>query len=723
MKESSSISRFLMTFGLLIIFKNASYLPINSLTLAAIAVAAVVLYDFGQRFEALRSALLALSLSGLMLPLAVFSRAGLPLLPQTAVYHALRSLELGWFKGQFALGFFNELYAYITIAEKTDFLHWHYLFFILMISLVSLLRLIYKRGRQSLWFLVLLAGTSLLWFAKVDMGLAFGLLFSAYASERLTENGKGFLFGTALPLVVVAGALLMTVATPITAINDYLAEFTSEEGWLRSELMSGGGTRGFDLATVGFYPLEGRLGGPVKPTKELMFRITATEKLYLRGRVKAIYQDNQWFPEAEPKGEVNLGVALPLRPADEKLLGYRLYDSQLRQSGLLNLLGTLTVDIPMDRLAPMQGETLRFKGAINSDLIKDYRIEGYGVSAAPAKAVYLSLPEGYGGKVAALTKEIIKGAKTDAEKVKRIQNYLLNHYNYALAVEVPPADQDFVTYFLTEGKQGYCVYFASAATIMSRLAQVPARYVEGFVTYDSYQRGRDQAITGERAHAWTEVYYEGQWHTLETTPTFARADGESEEALLLPEVDETPVDVASEKEEDDMDEPLAAQKSVQDTGLMGLWWLLAPIGLLSVLLLAMGLKLRAYFNPSVALGSEAGDSMGANNRLTGRYARLLLLGLIGHFRVKDAAFKSPGEILRELDDHAPDLGLKGLVEIVNQSLYDSNESNAQGLAAIRESYWRLFERYYSFGEKASWLMRIAWKGRLRHGFYDKDTTP
>lgn len=721
MKESSSVSRFLMTFGLLIIFKNATYLPINSMTLALVAVVAVLIYEFGTRHEHFFVMIAVGGLSGLLLPLAIFSQNKPLFMPLSPIWSVLKWLELDVFKGQFALGFFRELYAYVTIAEKTDFLHWHYLFFILMIGLVSFLWLIYRNGRQSLWFLGLLAGTSLLWFVQVDMSFAFGLLFSAYASERLTENGKGFMFGMALPLVVVAGALMATLITPITEINAYLAEFTSENGWLRSELMSGGGTRGFDLATVGFYPLENRLGGPVKPTKEMMFRITATEKLYLRGRVKAIYANNQWLAEEEPKGEVNFGSAIPKNLAELNLVRYRLYDSQLKQSGVLSLLGTVSVDIPLEDLAPMQGETVRYKGSIHNALIKDYSVEGYNISAAPTKAIYLSLPKNYGGAVEALTKEIIKGAKTDAEKVKRIQNYLLNHYRYALAVEVPPEDKDFVTYFLTESKQGYCVYFASAATVMSRIAGVPSRYVEGFVTFDTYQRGRDQVITGERAHAWAEVYYGGQWHTLETTPTFARADAESDEALLEPVEEETPVAAESSKPEDAMDEPLG---SVTDQSEVNQWWVLwlgLVVMTLSLVVAGFGLKIRAYFNPSAVLENE--ESMDAYTRLTRRYTGLLLAGLVSHFRVKRAGVKSPGEILSELDQNAPDLGLKGLVEIVNQSLYDSNECDDQSLATLKEAYWRLFDRYYSFSERASWLMRIAWKGRLRHGFYNKDTTP
>ena len=66
-----------------------------------------------------------------------------------------------------------------------------------------------------------------------------------------------------------------------------------------------------------------------------------------------------------------------------------------------------------------------------------------------------------------MTQQIIKGAQSDEEKVKRIRKYLLNNYTYALAVAVPPEEQDFVEYFLTEADSGYCVYFATATAVMS----------------------------------------------------------------------------------------------------------------------------------------------------------------------------------------------------------------------------------------------------------------
>ena len=44
-----------------------------------------------------------------------------------------------------------------------------------------------------------------------------------------------------------------------------------------------------------------------------------------------------------------------------------------------------------------------------------------------------------------------------------------------------PAQEDFAVYFLTEGKRGWCMHFATAAACMLRALDVPARYVSGYV--------------------------------------------------------------------------------------------------------------------------------------------------------------------------------------------------------------------------------------------------
>lgn len=88
-----------------------------------------------------------------------------------------------------------------------------------------------------------------------------------------------------------------------------------------------------------------------------------------------------------------------------------------------------------------------------------------------------------------------------------------------------PAGRDFVEYFLMENHKGFCVHFATAATLMYRYCGYTARYAEGYaVPASAFQRndsGRFAAqITGSMGHAWSQVYEEqtGEWMDMEHTP-------------------------------------------------------------------------------------------------------------------------------------------------------------------------------------------------------------
>ena len=102
---------------------------------------------------------------------------------------------------------------------------------------------------------------------------------------------------------------------------------------------------------------------------------------------------------------------------------------------------------------------------------------------------------------------MIADAATPYEQACAILRHLQRYYRYTLSPVTPPENQDFVTYFLYVGKEGYCTYFASAMTVLCRMAGLPARYVEGFLAQPD--SSGFAYVTGQNAHAWTEAYFEG----------------------------------------------------------------------------------------------------------------------------------------------------------------------------------------------------------------------
>ena len=117
--------------------------------------------------------------------------------------------------------------------------------------------------------------------------------------------------------------------------------------------------------------------------------------------------------------------------------------------------------------------------------------------------------------------DIVVNLETPGDPVSTadaVKQYVQNSAAYDLDTPYPPdGTTDFVYWFLNESDTGYCVHFASAATVLLRAAGVPARYVEGYAASVTPQAKNN--IRGDMAHAWVEYYVNGLgWVVLDPTP-------------------------------------------------------------------------------------------------------------------------------------------------------------------------------------------------------------
>lgn len=123
--------------------------------------------------------------------------------------------------------------------------------------------------------------------------------------------------------------------------------------------------------------------------------------------------------------------------------------------------------------------------------------------------------------------------------------YLEDAAEYNPDTPVTPEGEDFVSYFLTESHEGYCMHFASAATLLLRYLGVPARYVVGYVA-DVPASGKVK-VPDSAAHAWVEIYLEGYgWEPIEVTPAYSGGTpGQSSTAAATPTPTATPKPTAT----------------------------------------------------------------------------------------------------------------------------------------------------------------------------------
>lgn len=110
---------------------------------------------------------------------------------------------------------------------------------------------------------------------------------------------------------------------------------------------------------------------------------------------------------------------------------------------------------------------------------------------------------------------------TDAlETARAVAAFVRDTGEYTLTPGNVPKGMDFVQYFLTENRKGYCVHFASATTALLQALGYPARYTIGYyVEIPAEMSGKGVIVTKNDEHAWTEVYILGVgWVPIESTP-------------------------------------------------------------------------------------------------------------------------------------------------------------------------------------------------------------
>jgi transglutaminase-like putative cysteine protease len=137
-------------------------------------------------------------------------------------------------------------------------------------------------------------------------------------------------------------------------------------------------------------------------------------------------------------------------------------------------------------------------------------------------ARYTGLPDELPDRVYKLADTITEGYDTKYEKLKAIEAYLLNNYTYSRRSPRVPEGQDYIDYFLFEGKAGYCTSFATAMAVLGRSIGIPTRYVEGYIArFEDMDEDNMYLIKNSYAHAWAEAYIEGVgWIPFEATAPY-----------------------------------------------------------------------------------------------------------------------------------------------------------------------------------------------------------
>lgn len=312
----------------------------------------------------------------------------------------------------------------------------------------------------------------------------------------------------------------------------------------------------FSLESTGYMPLGNRLGGDVEHSQTQLFQIrsSVSDPAHFAASYYDTYTGNNWTKE----GEANrfrygslfwnarfsdvYGKYLPVggREAqslyDEitrfdtyKLFNFDSYQNAFLSTGTLRKIYFSNRHIGNNIYFNQQGELFQYMSA---DIMSAYETENivFDRSLADFDEKFLNLEQlvadkkdnqyeticlRYGGEndnipeeVAAQAQQIVQGASSPYEKARAIETWLADNCTYTLTPGTPPAEEDFVSWFL-ETKQGYCTYYASAMTVLARSVGLPARYVTGYGVIESGTVSDLYCAYDFTAHAWCQVYFRG----------------------------------------------------------------------------------------------------------------------------------------------------------------------------------------------------------------------
>lgn len=340
----------------------------------------------------------------------------------------------------------------------------------------------------------------------------------------------------------------------------------------------------------GFQPLGNRLGGPIQqPSQRQVMEVTTPTTLLLRGISKDsytgklwqdtlsarryLYVDPRWrglrnslLDSERPAAALRQGALFESVEATVRILDHSATTlfvphrlTQLRCAEdmvpYFNSTGELfiTRDLTTDDVYSVAAPLLSLDAPGLAGVLAQAEAHPVADLDASMLAAYAALPDGIEEEVYALVRSLTQGKATDLEKLVALRDHLYRNYAYTLTpAGIPPEGRDFVSYFLREGKEGYCTYFASAMAVMARIAGIPTRYVEGFLAVPDASGVAH--VTGENAHAWVEAYLDHfGWISIDATPPESLPQEDPGEGDTQQETGGTP--------EDEGDTPLPSEPS------------------------------------------------------------------------------------------------------------------------------------------------------------------
>lgn len=402
------------------------------------------------------------------------------------------------------------------------------------------------------------------------------LILSQTVRRQNAREGNYLAALVTVPVVAMLALLFWLIPRQSFALPDQVDKLFS----VMEQTLAGGsyqGLLGYGVASQGQVDLEST--GVRLNSRTPVMEVTAQQSgtLYLRGRAYDFYEGDHWASSSQVD-----------------YMGWP-------QETLLQPAGTVTVttyDVHQDVYLPYYYEGMDSlyirQNVTNREKLTSFT---YLYHKLPAEAVeeqggnskgygteYTVLPETTRRWGEALLRRLELEQDTTVATARAIGDYVRASATYnTWTRRMPATETDFARWFIQDSDTGYCVHFASAAAVLLRAANIPARYVTGYMV--ETVAGQTAIVRQQDAHAWVEYWVKGVgWVILETTPSVGEVSEERPQTTTSPTQpqpsqavqDTTPTQTPTATTPD------AVEPRVEGTG--GWLWLAVPLAVLAGML-------------------------------------------------------------------------------------------------------------------------------------------
>lgn len=460
------------------------------------------------------------------------------------------------------------LYAWLYSMTRICYDHLHYFAVFMLTMLPFFPTLLYSTPQPWLFTLPLLA----VWCS---------LLLSGFTAQR-TKKQRTSLVCFLLPLIIMGSTFLI--------LPESTFSMRSDSYQIRAYLLNRLDTFFYDLTHQGEEQGEvdlGRAGDRFySGAIHLKIETDVPRQMYLKSYSGAVYEDNRWtqLPDSSYQRIKQSELTSSFTWFKDKIYETNRLDSTQKwmvESGEANvsiqdqrpnseyaLLPYFTKSSEL-RLTPHYDSFLQVDGSENSYVVWDADQVWQSLSdwnrkpsdyASFVVQNYTQVPDDFSELMKRQDPDFLKkllNAGSHESAVNTIRRYLSERTEYTLTPGRTPNGEDFVEYFLMQKQRGYCVHYATTATLMLRYLGVPARYAEGYIVNSTDFNENMAEIPDRNAHAWVEVFIEERgWIPFEVTPAYSGYDSslkEGDKETMQPQENntQTPSDTKAQQIEEE----------------------------------------------------------------------------------------------------------------------------------------------------------------------------